>query len=118
MGVPGIGCHGRPAMIADLVPQAAALLATVHLSCTAPQVEVVDELPWPAAYFRTIEAHNVIKVKRSAAESSTAYRILVHEMIHCGFFEDHAKAGMRHPRALDPREEMMVQALTAQLLSL
>jgi len=103
-------------MIADLIPQAAALLATVQLSCTAPEIELVDELPWPAAYFHTIEDHNVIRIKRSAAESGTAYRILVHELIHCGFFEQREKAGMRHPRSLDLHEEMMVQALTDRLL--
>ncbi len=95
-----------------LVPQAAALLATVQLTCTAPQIEVVDELAWPAAYARTIEEHNVIWMKRFAAESDTAYRILVHEMIHCALYEQRERAGMRHPRSLDPREEMTVQALT------
>ena len=56
-------------MITDLiVTQAAALLATVQLNCTAPQIQVVDELPWPGAYFRTIEDQNIIWMKRSAAE--------------------------------------------------
>ncbi len=100
----------------ELVSQAAALLATVHLTCTAPQVEVVDELAWPGAYVRTIEEHNMIWMKRFAAESDTAYRILVHEMIHCALYEQRERAGMRQPRSLDPREEMMVQALTEQLL--
>ena len=100
----------------ELIPQAAALLATVQLSCTAPQIEMVDELPWPATYARTIEDHNVIWMKRVAPEGDTAYRILVHEMIHCALYEQRERAGMHHPRSLDPREEMMVQALTAQLL--
>ena len=33
-------------MITDLIlTQAAALLATIQLNCTAPQIQVVDELP-------------------------------------------------------------------------
>jgi hypothetical protein len=103
-------------MITELIAQATALLATVQLSCAAPQVEVVDELPWPGAYFHTIDDRNVIHLKRSAAESGTAYRILVHEMIHCGLYEQREKRGMQHPRSLDMREEMMVQGLTDKLM--
>lgn len=78
---------------------------------------MVDELPWPGAYVRTIEKHNVIWMKRFAAESDTGYRILVHEMIHCALYEQRETAGMHQPRSLDPREEMMVQTLTARLLN-
>ena len=43
-------------MITDVIlTQGAALLATIQLNCTAPQIQVVDERPWPGAYFRTIE---------------------------------------------------------------
>ena len=104
-------------MITDLlITQAAALLATVQLNCSAPQIQVVDELPWPGAYARTIDEQNMIWMKRSAAESGTAYRILVHELIHCALYERRARHGMHHPPSLDLREEMMVQALTDKLL--
>ena len=57
-------------MITDVIlTQGAALLATIQLNCTAPQIQVVDERPWPGAYFRTIEDQNIIWMKRSAAES-------------------------------------------------
>jgi hypothetical protein len=104
-------------MITDLIlTQAATLLATVQLNCTAPQIQVVDELAWPGAYSRTIEDQNLIWMKRSAAESGSAYRILVHELIHCALYEQREKRGMHHPRSLDLREEMMVQELTDKLL--
>jgi len=104
-------------MISDLMlTQAAALLATIQLNCTAPQVQVVDELRWPGAYFRTIEDQNMIWMTRSAAESGSAYCILVHELIHCALYEQREKPGMHHPRSLDLREEMMVQELTDKLL--
>ena len=104
-------------MITDLIlMQAAALLATVQLNCTAPQIQVVDELPWPGAYARTIEDQNMIWMKRSAAESGSAYRVLVHELIHCALYEQREKRGTHHPRSLDMREEMMVQELTDKLL--
>jgi hypothetical protein len=104
-------------MITDLIiTQAVALLATMQLSCSAPQIQVVDELPWPGAYVRTIDDQNVIWMKRSAAERGTAYRILVHELIHCAVYERRARHGMHHPPTLDLREEMMVQELTDKLL--
>ena len=104
-------------MITDLIlTQAAALLATVQLNCIAPHIQVVDELAWPGAYVRTIEGQNVIWMKRSAAESGTAYRILVHELIHCALYEQRERRRMHHPRSLDLQEEMMVQGLTDKLL--
>jgi hypothetical protein len=56
-------------------------------------------------------------MRRSAAESGTAYRVLVHELIHCALYEQREKRGMQHPRSLDLREEMMVQGLTDKLLA-
>jgi hypothetical protein len=104
-------------MITDLIiAQAASLVATLHLTCSAPNVQVVDELPWPGAYFRTIDDRNVIYMKRSAADSGSAYRILVHELIHCALYEQRERRGTHHPGSLDLREEMMVQGLTDQLL--
>jgi hypothetical protein len=104
-------------MITDLIlTQAAALLASAQLSCTAPQVQVVEELPWPGAYARSIENQNMIWMKRSAAESGSAYRILVHELIHCALYEQRERRGMHQPGSLDLREEMMVQGLTDKLL--
>jgi hypothetical protein len=48
-------------MITDLMlTQAAALLATAQLNCTAPRVPVVDELPCPGTCSRTIEDQNLI----------------------------------------------------------
>jgi hypothetical protein len=38
-----------------ILTQAAALLATLQLNCTSPQIRIVDELPWPGAYARGIE---------------------------------------------------------------
>jgi len=84
--------------------------------CTAPQIQVVDELPWPGAYIRTIQPQNKIWTKRSAAESGGPYRILVRELIHCALCEQREKRGMRHPRGLELEEEMMVQGLTDKLL--
>ena len=79
-------------------------------------IQVVDELAWPGAYLRTIEDQNMIWMKRSAAESGSAYRILVHELIHCSLYEQREKRSMHYPRSLDLQEEMMVQGLTDKLL--
>ena len=104
-------------MITDLIlTQAATLLATVQLNCTAPQIQVVDELAWPGAYSRTIEDQNLIWMKRSAAESASAYRTLVHELIHCALYEQREKRSIHHTRSLDMQVEMMVQGLTDKLL--
>jgi hypothetical protein len=100
-----------------ILTQAAALLATLLLNCTSPQIQIVDDLPWPGAYARGIEDQNLIWMRRSAAESGTAYRVLVHELIHCALYEQREKRGMQHPRSLDLREEMTVQGLTDKLLA-
>jgi hypothetical protein len=105
-------------MIFELLPQALVLLARVNLICVAPQIEVVadDQLPWPAAYVRTIENVNLVKIRQSEAESPAAYRVLVHELIHCGLYERREQTHRRHPHPLDPKEELIVQAMTDKLL--
>ena len=58
----------------------------------------------------------MVCVKRSAGESGSAYRILVHEVIRCARCEQRDKRRRHHPRSLDMQEEMMEQRLTDKLL--
>jgi len=75
-------------------------------------------MPWPAAYIRSIEGHNIIALRAGTRDDSQRLpRVLVHELLHCGLYEDRERRGQPHPRSLDPREEMAVQAMTDVVLS-
>jgi len=43
-------------------------------------------------------------------------KVLVHELLHCGLYEDRERRGQPQPRSLDPREEMAVHAMTDVVL--
>src|SRR5258706_11647463 len=76
-----------------------------------------EELPWPAAYIRSIEGHNIIALRRSIRnETQRLPKILVHELLHCGLYEDRERRGQPHPRSLGPREEMAVNEMTEVVL--
>ena len=43
-------------------------------------------------------------------------KVLVHELLHCGLYEDRGRRGQPQLPSLDPREEMAVQAMTDVVL--
>ncbi len=96
-----------------------AAVAAFGLPCTDPEVRdySAHELPWPAAYIRSIEGQNVIALREDVGdEPPRLRRILVHELLHCGLYEERERGGQPHPGPLDPREEMAVHAMTEVVL--
>jgi len=96
-----------------------AAVAAFGLPCSNPELRdyAAEELPWRAAYIRSMEGHNIIALRRGIRnESQRLPKILVHELLHCGLYEDRERRGQPHPRSLDPREEMAVNAMTDVVL--
>ena len=96
-----------------------AAVAAFGLPCTEPELRdfPVQQMPWPAAYIRSIEGHNIIALREGTRDDTQRLpRVLVHELLHCGLYEDRERRGQAHPRSLDPREEMAVQAMTEVVL--
>ncbi len=102
----------------DFLPFVAAL-ASLHLTCTNPQFELVEDSaqPWKGGYFRLEDGTNVIRIKRSAWATTEGKKILLHEMLHCGLTEARVKQGARI-LYLDPHEEMLVQVLTDEVMGM
>ena len=97
-----------------------AAVAAFGLPCSNPEVRdyPVHDMPWPAAYIRSIEGQNIIALREGVrADEQKLPRILVHELLHCGLYEDRERRGQPQPISLDPREEMAVQAMTDVVLS-
>src|SRR5574341_2017067 len=98
------------------------LLATVAafgLSCTDPEVRNyrAHELPWPAAYVRSVDGQNIIAMREDLRnDPQRLRRVVTHELLHCGLYEERERRGQPHPRSLDPREEMAVHAMTDVVL--
>jgi hypothetical protein len=96
-----------------------AAVAAFGLPCSNPELldYPAEALPWPAAYIRSIEGHNIIALRRGIRnETQRLPKILVHELLHCGLYEARERRGQLHPRSLDPREEMAVNAMTDVVL--
>jgi hypothetical protein len=96
-----------------------AAVAAFGLPCTNPELRdyPTDELPWPAAYIRSIEGHNVIAVREDVRDDPRRLpRILVHELLHCGLYEQRERRGQPQLRSLDLREEIAVHAMTDVVL--
>ena len=97
-----------------------AAVAALGLPCSNPELRdfPAEQMPWPAAYVRTIEGHNIIALREGTRdETQRLPTILVHELLHCGLYEDRERRGQPHPLSLDPREEMAVQAMTDVVLN-
>ena len=97
-----------------------AAVAAFGLPCSGPELRdyPAEQMPWPAAYVRTIEGHNIIALREgSRVDTQRLPRILVHELLHCGLYEDRERRGQSHPVSLDLREEMAVQAMTDMVLN-
>lgn len=94
------------------------VLASFRMACKEPIFFVVGdkELPWPAAYFRTPDDRNLIKIRESVWTEGRVRQIVMHELFHCALLEDRRKYGYPDPKGLDPREEMVVQALTSEAM--
>jgi hypothetical protein len=96
-----------------------AAVAAFGLPCSSPELRdyPAEDLSWPAAYVRTIEGHNIIALREDIRDDAQRLpRILVHELLHCGLYEDRERRGQPQPPSLDPREEMAVQAMTDVVL--
>ena len=92
-----------------------AVVAGLGLPCTNPELRdyPVRELPWPAAYVRSTSGQNIIALREDVKDDSKQlHRIVVHELLHCGLYEQRERRGEPQPRSLDPREEVEVHALT------
>ena len=100
----------------------AALIAAVAafgLPCSNPELRdyTVEQMPWPAAYVRSIEGQNIIALREGIRnDTQRLAKILVHELLHCGLYEDRERRGRPQPPSLDPREEMVVHAMTDAVL--
>lgn len=102
----------------DISPLIAAV-AAFGLPCSNPELRDYppEDLPWPAAYVRSIDGHNVIALRGGIRDDMQRLpKILVHELLHCGLYEDRQRRGQPQPRSLDPREEIAVQAMTEAVL--
>jgi len=102
----------------DIVTLLAAV-AAFGLPCSNPELRdfPAQQMPWPAAYVRSIEGHNIIALREGTRDDAQRLpRILVHELLHCGLYEDRERRGQAQLRSLDPREEMAVQAMTDAVL--
>jgi hypothetical protein len=96
-----------------------AAVAAFGLPCSNPELRdfPAEELPWPAAYIRSIDGHNIIALRRGIRNDTQRLpKILVHELLHCGLYEARERRGQPHPRSLDPREEMAVNEMTEVVL--
>ena len=96
-----------------------AAVAAFGLPCTDPEVRNyrAHELPWPAAYVRSVDGQNIIAVREDLwNEPQQLRRVLTHELLHCGLYEQRERRGQPHPRSLDAREEMAVHAMTDVVL--
>ena len=96
-----------------------AAVAAFGLPCTNPDLRDYppEELPWPAAYIRTNEGQNIIAVRVNVrSDPQRLPRILVHELLHCGLYEERERRGQPPLNSLDPREEVAVHAMTEAVL--
>jgi len=96
-----------------------AAVAAFGLPCSNPELRdfPAREMPWPAAYIRSIDGHNIILLREGTRDDTQRLpKILVHELLHCGLYEDRERHGQPHPPSLDLREEMAVQAMTDVVL--
>jgi len=96
-----------------------AAVAAFGLPCTNPELRdfPTQDMPWPAAYIRSIDGHNIIALREGMRDDVQRLpKVLVHELLHCGLYEDRERRGQPQPRSLDPREEMAVQAMTDVVL--
>jgi hypothetical protein len=96
-----------------------AAVAAFGLPCGNPEVRdfPVETMPWPAAYIRSVEGQNIIALREGVRNDTKALqKILVHELLHCGLYEDRERRGQQHPLSLDLREEMAVHAMTEVVL--
>ena len=96
-----------------------AAVAAFGLPCSNLELRdyAAEELPWPAAYIRSIDGHNIIALRRDVRNDAQRLpKIFVHELLHCGLYEARERRGQPQPRSLDPREEMAVIEMTDLVL--
>jgi hypothetical protein len=81
------------------------------------RLDNAHQSPAPAGRHRTIGGHTSLRFERVLGRTRSACReILVHELPHCGLYEDRERRAQQHQASLDPREEMVMQAMTDVVL--
>jgi hypothetical protein len=96
-----------------------AAVAAFGLPCSNPELRdyPAQDLPWPAAYIRSVEGQNIIVLREGIRDDTQRLpKLVVHELLHCGLYEDRERRGQPQPPSLDPREEMAVHAMTDVVL--
>jgi len=73
-------------------------VAALGLPCSNPELRdySAQELPWPAAYIRSIEGHNIIALREGTRDDALLPKILVHELLHCGCTRSESGADIRN----------------------
>jgi len=120
--------------IQSLMSQALALLSSINLTCTNPEIRTEAHLfagpktcfeaspvcrPLHGSYWPP-ELNNgrpliYLSEESVAQQHPTPLKILVHELIHCARDEHAGKWGLTRPRR-DAQEEQLVRAITENLL--
>jgi hypothetical protein len=96
-----------------------AAVAAFGLPCSNLELRdyPADQMPWPAAYIRSIEGHNIIALREGIRNDTRELRkVLVHELLHCGLYEDRERRGQPQLLSLDAREELAVHRMTQLVL--
>lgn len=96
-----------------------AAVAALGLPCSNPELHdyPAEQMHSPAAYMRSIEGKNIIALRDGIRnDTQRLAKILVHELLHCGLYEDRERRGQPQPLSLDPREEMAVHAISDVVL--
>jgi hypothetical protein len=96
-----------------------AAVAAFGLPCSNPELRdyPAEKMLWPAAYIRSVEGQNIIALREGIRNDTQRLRkILVHELLHCGLYEDRERRGQPQMLSLNQREEMAVHAMTDVVL--
>lgn len=120
--------------LVTMIAKAQAIIATVGLTCTNPDIRPVPFLflgparcetasvvcqPLHGAYFPPSEKGGRAIIYFNEGSLKNAFPppqgIVLHEFIHCGRYEDAGKWGKTLPHR-DAMEEMIVRAMTDNLL--
>jgi hypothetical protein len=96
-----------------------AAVAAFGLPCSNLELRdyPAEQMPWPAAYIRSTEGQNIIALREGIRNDTQRLRkFLVHELLHCGLYEDRGRRGLPQLLSLDPREEIAVHSMTDVVL--
>lgn len=75
-------------------------VAAFGLPCSSPELRdfPAEQMPWSAAYIGSVEGHNIIALREGSRDNEQRLsKILVHELLHCGLYEDRERRGQPQP---------------------